>query len=137
MSSLDLRQINPVEIHSVWDQVKEGLKVIKDYPGCEGWLPEDVYHAIKSGISYLYMGYSEGLYCGFLVLSPQREPYTNNLKLHVWLAYSVNKDIYQEAEEQVKRMARDIGAKKITFGSTRTGWMKRYKINNIVYEVSL
>lgn len=135
--SFRLNQVNPVDIHSCWPLVKEGLFVVKKRADSDKWIPEDVYHHIKAGISFLYLGFEENEYAGFLVLTPKRDQYTNELFLHVWIAYSKNKNIYEYAEEQVKRIARDIGASCISFGSPRLGWKKRYKIKSVNYEVPL
>lgn len=130
-----LEYIPPNFVRNYWEQVKVGLEVIKEHPQCENWIPEDVYVAIINGTSTLHLGYLDNQYCGFLVLTPMKESYTNKQTLHVWLAYSERHDIHELALQEVEQMARNINASKITLDSPRRGWERRgFKEVQIRYE---
>lgn len=58
--------------------------------------------------------------------------------LHVWLAYNEgSSDVLVGGESFLRHIAQQQNAQKITFGSPRKGWAKRYPMINATYEVSL
>lgn len=97
----------------------------------DDWIPEDVYHEIRSGKAALYM-FGDG----FLVLQKTETPYTNLPALHVWLAYNADgQDVYAEGMALIRHLAEQMDAARITFGSPRLGWQKRFPLVTATYEI--
>ena len=115
--------VHPEELHKVWDLVSEGLKKVLRH-SVSRWIPEDVYHAIRSGNSVLHMVYVDG-YCGFTVSTLVNA--FDGKELHFWIVYNASKvDIIEQFMPEVERIARNAGAKRITFWSPRR-WERRIK----------
>jgi len=111
MPDRELTYIQPVHLHDHWEAIKPGLEACRKRG--EAWIVEDVYHAIKSGQSFLYVAS-----CGFLVLTPQQS-YDGN-QLFVWCCYAKSEeDPIALFHDQLKEIAHSIGAKRILFGSKR------------------
>lgn len=131
---MDIVLVPPDNLRSVWAKIRDGL----DAMPAEDWIPEDVYHSVKSGDSALYMGVDDDGYAGFMVLRKMVAEFSRQPYMHVWLAYSVGgKDIYTAAEGLIREVAKKAGATKITFGSPRLGWSKRYKVQSVNYAIPL
>jgi hypothetical protein len=121
---VDLTPVKPEDVQEVWHLVAQGLhKVLKH--STERWIPEDVYHAIRSGSSVLHLCYVEGEYCGFTV-STLLQQYDGKA-LHFWIVYNASKvDIIGTFMPDVELIARTAGAKRVTFWSPRR-WERRIK----------
>jgi hypothetical protein len=131
---LDWQLIHPAQLRAVWGRVKAGLEAMPP----EDWIAEDVYHAIKSGQSALYLFQEAGQFAGFIVLRRQIAEFSGEVSCHIWLAYSVSHaDAYLAAESFIKDAAKHMGASRITFSSPRKGWAKRYPLVSSTYEISL
>jgi hypothetical protein len=119
-----LTPVKPEDIQEVWHLVVSGLsKVLKH--STERWIPEDVYHAIRSGSSVLHLCYVDGEYCGFTV-STLLQQYDGKA-LHFWIVYNASKvDIIGTFMPDVELIARTAGAKRVTFWSPRR-WERRIK----------
>jgi hypothetical protein len=127
-----LTYVNPQELHDYWPLVLDGLKVVQGNSS-DGWIPEDVYTCIRNNTSTLHIGYEGDEYVGFVVLTPT--PNFDGMRLNVWCAYSVGQNVVEKFLPEIKKMARNIGAKMVTFGSPRKGWAKRFKeLTTIYYE---
>ena len=110
MPDRELTYIQPAHLHDHWEAIKPGLEACRKRG--EAWIVEDVYHAIKSGQSFLYVAS-----CGFLVLTPQQS-YDGN-QLFVWCCYANADDPISVFHDQLKEIAKSINAKRILFGSKR------------------
>lgn len=131
---MDFMLIQPDALRSVWDRVRAGL----DLMPTEDWIPEDVYHAIRSGESALYLGANDAGYAGFFVLRRQVTEFSREPVLHVWLAHNAgNADVFSEAQGFITKMAREMGCKRVTFGSPRKGWAKRFPLSSATYDVPM
>lgn len=130
---MDIYAIPPGDLRHVWPEVKAGL----DKMPAEDWIAEDVYHAIKSGQASLHIGANPG-FAGFLVLEKRITQYSKLPTLHVWLAYNAgDADVFTAGLEMVRATARKVGASKITFGSPRPGWQKRFPLVTATYEIPI
>ena len=134
---MEFRLIDPVFLHSVWPQVKTSLAAVREK--CEvPWIDEDVYHAVKSGSSSLHFALSEGQFCGLMVTTLNRCEYSGIPELHVWIAHNVgDADVIESGLEMLRNMAFSAGAKRLTFGSPRLGWSKRFKLESATYRIDL
>jgi hypothetical protein len=116
--------VKPDDLQDVWPLIQPGLlKVLKH--STDNWIPEDVYHAIKSGQSVLHLVYVEGDYCGFTVSTLVTT--FDGKALHFWIVYNASKvDIIKTFMPEVERLARAAGARRVTFWSPRR-WERRLK----------
>ena len=134
-----MKYIAPNELHTVWDYVKQGLEhLLTRAP--DNWTPYDIYHHIKAGNFYLNMTQKDGENTGFVVL--QVTDGWVGKEVHVFAAYSKDPAVMDYALEEVKTIAKNIGAKYLKFTSSRKGWGKRayelgYKFSNTTYEIDL
>lgn len=110
------------DLQPAWTLILPGLKKIHERSASH-WIPEDVYSACRTGHSHLYIGYVHGDYAGFLVLTPSQ---TWDAKvLHMWCVYNASEhDVMRIFEEDLNKLGRAIGARRLTFWSTRNGWEK-------------
>lgn len=121
------RLIHPDRLRDVWPKVRAGLDTMR----ADDWIAEDVYHEIRSGRAALHM-YGDG----FIVLQQNLTEFTRLPELHVWLAYNADgQDVYDEAIGLIRATAERMKAHRITFGSPRKGWAKRYPLVSATYEI--
>lgn len=134
---MDILPIHPEALHGVWPRVSEGLAKILE-KSSDDWLPEDVYHALKSGQSQLFIVANEQGFAGFLVLRVVQREFSRTQDMHVWCAYSVgDADVFEAGLNLVRDAARRAGCQRITFGSQREGWKKRFAVDEITYRIDL
>lgn len=120
----ELRPIEPAQIHAYWKLVRPGIDKIIDATHDHDWLPEDVYHSIRGGASILYCGFVDGVYVGFLVVTPMHDWY--GMRLHIWLLFHTGGgDMLETFGEAFESIVKQTGAVRITFHSPRAGWAKR------------
>lgn len=129
-----LDYIAPYDLHSIWPQVREGIERVR-HKTAETYLPEDVYHAIKSNVATLHMAYLDNAYAGFAIFTPYRDQYTNKMILHCWIAYSTGTDVFGLAYDEVMQMAHNIKAEKVTFTSNRKAWERRFPLSYSLFEI--
>lgn len=122
--------MHPAALRSIWDKVKEGLAQMPP----EDWIPEDVYWHIKTGQAALYVATDGAEFGGFLVLQRRETEFTGLPILHVWLAYNAGgADVFEAGEATIRQAATQMGAHRITFGSPRRGWSRRYPLVTATY----
>lgn len=63
--------------------------------------------------------------------------FSGSRALHVWIAHSVGGDVFEQGLPMLRTMALHAGAARITFGSPRPGWAKRFPLMSATYEVPL
>jgi hypothetical protein len=120
-----LRLVPPQQLHEVWGWVRNGL-IVAAKRGGGHHLPEDVYGAIKAGVSHLFAVESKGDDVGFIVF--QRLADADGPVLFVfalWLEPEAGRPIEQAMYAAVERKAREIGAVRIRMQSAREGWKRR------------
>lgn len=109
--------------------VKIGLEKIEaDY------LPEDLYYSLKIGSSTLHLADMDGEYGGFVVLTPLKT--LSGQALHITAAYSTSIRKLTEYIPEIVQMARGIGAREITLGSTRN-WEKYFSYKTTIYSMKV
>ena len=119
-----LRYIPPHELSVWWEEVKPGLEIVRKRSG--DWLCEDIYTAIKTGVSTLHLVPNEG----FVVLTPLTS--LSGKSLEITAAYSRGREHIFDYLPEMERMARAIGAKELVFSSTRN-WGKFFTPKCTVY----
>ena len=134
----ELTYIPPAELQDVWDVVKDGVKQVGEHAN-DGWIAEDVYTAIRNGAATLHLGYVDDEYVGFIVFVPTQG--YDAMKLMIWVCYSCSgTPILEVFIEDIRKMARAIKARKITFSSERKGWerrMREFKPKMTIYEMEV
>lgn len=126
--------VHPDNLREVWDFVREGLLCVQER-ATDGWIPEDVYMAIKNGHSTLHIARESGENTGFVVVTPTRD--FRGLKLHIWAAYCTEGNAVRKYEPDIIEMTKAIGARRFCFESTRKGWAKLYPTTMTTYEKEL
>lgn len=123
----NLIYVAPGDVFHAWPAVREGLEKVREHTS-ETWLPEDVYCALKAGQATLHIEKDGG---GFVVL--RQENHFDGIGLHIWCAYSKSLKKLPVYIDEIRQMARSIGAKRITLSSKRD-WSKYFKPAMTLYE---
>ncbi len=118
---MNITWIPPHKLKETWPLVKEGVEKVS--ATCDEWIPEDMYWLIKNKVVSLHVVDSDG-YAGFLI-TQKAESY--DISLHVWAGYSARHDfnLLEQCTETLNEWAKTVGAKKITFATTRKGWARQ------------
>lgn len=112
---MNVEYIKPEHLRKIWPFVRNGLEVILT-KSPESWIPEDIYSDCFTGKSMLWV-FVEDQPCGFVVLQPIGD------NLHIWCAYG--RGDFDSGLDHVLRIAKEGGAKTISFDSWRRGWNHR------------
>ena len=113
--------VHPDNLYPVWEYVRDGLLIIKT-KSPEIWIPEDIYWQLKQGVSALYMAIHKDVE-GFAILQPNNG--WGGKEVNVFCAYSRNPQVVEFCLDEIKKIAKGIGAKRLVFESKRAGWEKR------------
>lgn len=104
----------------------------------EDWIAEDVYAEVRFGGAAMHVVTEGDQFLGFLALQVKEAEFSGKTILHVWLAYNAGSvDVISEGEQLIRDTAKRINASKITFGSPRKGWAKRYPLVTATYEIPM
>ena len=123
-----MRYVPPSELHRYWESIKKGLvKVL--HKSQADWIPEDVFCSLRNGTSTLHV-----FNTGFVVLTPKND--FGGVTLFVWVAFGKG-DVFEEQMPEIRKIAANMGARRIRFESSRPGWAKRFKYVTTVYEEEL
>lgn len=128
-----LRHVPPAQIKERWPRVVEGLKRI----GEPDWLPEDVYHLLRTpfdrGGAVLTLVGDDG----FIVW--QRYPGDDGRGMLFVIACAGDLEKhYPQVYEELDALAREIGCARIRHISPRKGWERRgWTMKGYVYERAL
>ncbi len=133
---MNLVLIQPKGLRDVWPRILGSLCAVRT-KAQDDWIPEDVYYAIKSGDAACHMAVDDQGYAGCLITTLTRAEFSNAPALHVWIAHSVGGDVFEAGLPMLRDMAQKANLPRITFGSARPGWAKRFPMINATYEVPL
>lgn len=114
------------DIRNEWPRIRASLEVVQA-KSPEDWIPEDVYHALQSQQAAAYLSDDGLLIVQRLMTEFTRQPY-----MHVWIAHG---DMTDTALDFLRQQAKHVGCTRITFGSTRLGWSKRFPLVSATFEV--
>lgn len=129
--------IPPNGLRAVWPEVKSSLLAVQA-KSPEDWIPEDVYHAIKSGSAALHLAREGGQLSGVLVTTVTFSEFSGRKFLHVWVAHNLGSaDVIEAGIEMLRDMAKACNAEMITFGSKRAGWKSRHTTISATYGIEL
>lgn len=117
------RVVQPGELPQFWPLVRRGVEEVCER-GSDGWLVEDVYMAVRQGVSLLCVATIANYYVGFVVVTPTLG--WHRPQLHIWCAYNRGeRDVLDTFLPDVIALAKARGAAKITMSSPRKGWERR------------
>lgn len=127
--------IPPAGLRQWWPKISESLDaVLAKAP--EDWIKEDVYHAIKAGSAACHVALNESGYAGLLVTTLTTAEFSGRKSLHVWIAHNAgDADVIEAGVDLLRNTARSAQIERVTFGSPRKGWAKRYPLLTATYEV--
>jgi len=105
-------------IRKRWDFIRFGLtRILRKSP--EPYIPEDVYVNLGIGKSFLWLVLSENdTPEGFFILEPIEDT------CNIWCAWAVAPNLLEDGVAHIEMLAREFGAKKLTFDTNRVGWVK-------------
>lgn len=126
----NLIYVGSSDIGRHWASVREGLTEVRKYTS-ENWLPEDIYTALKNNQATLHIEKDGG---GFVIL--RQENHFDGIGLHIWCAYSKSLKKLPIYIDEIRQMAKSIGARRITLSSKRD-WSKYFKPAMTIYEEEL
>lgn len=73
-----------------------------------------------------------------MITTITRAEFSGRPSLHVWIVHNEgDASVMDEGHELLRKMAHNAGVSRITFGSPRVGWAKRYKLVSATYEIDL
>lgn len=110
-----------VDVREVWDVIVDGLREVKQKTDAE-WRPEDVYHSILKGESFLFMDSSDPE--SFVVLSEYKHQYLSERVLVCDIAWNKTGDAIDRYQSELEELAIQSGAKYLEFSSPRLGFKK-------------
>lgn len=128
-----LKIVLPSEVKDCWGNIRPELLKMGE---TDGWIPEDVYAFLIGGHATLYV--NDGAWQGFVIL--QLLPNYSEKRLHIWIAAGWG-DMLSYRDEVVE-IAKQSGAKRITFESPRRAWEKAgpkygFEPKRTIYEMVL
>lgn len=108
-----------VDIRIIWDRIKPYIQDLRDRYGMD-WRPEDVYARCMAGTSFCWVCKD-----GFLIVSPRENVFTLRKELFVWICVGWSgEDLIDEYFDDIREVARDVGATAILFESPREGFRR-------------
>lgn len=118
----DFEYVPPANLKTYWNTIKPGLETtMRKAPG--GWIPEDVFHALMTGVSLLHIVRVGSYYRGFMVT--QLIDSIEGKKLLIWIAHGdASGDVFGDNLDTIREWAKGLGAVKVQFQSGRKGWEK-------------
>lgn len=129
-----LRYVEPGDIDIVWPAVEPGLdRLLKKTERAakrEGrendvpWTKEQLRELLKGGTFDLLLGYWEGKYRGFTLITKLPREFTNEPILFIMTGFSMSRGCRDAAFRDFDRIAKHCGIKRIAFCSSFKGWQK-------------
>lgn len=105
------------KLHDAWTLIRHGLAKVRRRSASR-WIEEDVYAEVRAGRSTLHLAHVDGIYVGFVVLSPSQT--FDGMVLHIWCAHNASSyDVVRLFTPELERLGRSIGARHLTFWSPR------------------
>jgi hypothetical protein len=130
---LEFHLIPAVELHPYWEFVRRGLEEIKQKIRIAVWIPEDVYAAIRSGHTELWIVSRDGSPQAFWAAYLQQQAFTGVLQYWLWIMYALKPKDREPGDikadraaviERIKERAREMKCKAIITEAPRKGHEK-------------
>lgn len=112
------------ELVRLWPRVRNGLNEISEK--CDGWhfMPEDIYHGIKTGQYRIVIGNIDGFYAGFTIISVTQYPDGPGLHVVAWHSEVKGRGIFKDGFAVIDKIAEGMGAVRVSYSSSRPGVLK-------------
>lgn len=120
-AELQIAPVVPAVVNVIWETVEDDLKACIEHDFHDVRI-EDVYTALRVGAARLHMGYVRKQYVGCLVTQEIVDPYSGVPMLHLWLVHGQLRG--EQGLPYVEELAREIGAKRITFSAPRESYAR-------------
>ena len=134
---MELSLVPPAGVRQSWPLILSSLHAVMAKGPVE-WIPEDVYHELRSGSAACHIATDANGYAGCMVTQRVTDPYSGVQSLHVWIAHNAGEaDVIEGGMELLQKMAKQGGFQRITFGSSRPGWGKRFPMLSATYEIPI
>lgn len=134
---MDFILVSPETLRAHWATLRPSLDAVQA-KAPDDWIPEDVYHAIKSGDAACHVVLDDAGYAGCLITQRLQAEFSGDPVFHVWIVHNAgDADVFDAGLELVRTMAKNAGARRITLGSPRKGWGKRFPLVGATYEIPL
>jgi len=119
-SNAQLVMVLEDEVSMAFPMIVDGLREVIRRDASPDWNEYDVYHELKLKSAQLFIGYADGEYQGFMVMTEGHD------QMFIWIIYTTpNKlDMFDDHMETVCNYARGEDKKYLKFGTTRKGWLK-------------
>src|SRR3546814_15917399 len=82
---IDFQLVTPATLRQHWPRILSSLCAVRAKTDND-WIPEDVYHSIKSGESACHLAYDGERYVGLLVSKISVAEFSGTRSLFVWIA---------------------------------------------------
>lgn len=134
---MDLIVVTPADLRTHWPRISASLDAVQA-KAPEDWIKEDVYHGIRSGQAACHIALDDNGFAGLMVTTITRAEFSGAQALHVWIAHNEGEaDVIEAGLDLLRAMAHKAGVSRITFGSPRKGWSKKFPLISATYEVPL
>lgn len=134
---MELVLVPPAGVRQTWPLILPSLQAVMA-KGAVEWIPEDVYHALKTGDAVCHIATDAGGYAGCMVTQRVTDHYSGKQSLHVWIVHNAGPaELLDCGMPMLQEMARKGGFARITFGSPRKGWAKRFPMIEATYEIPI
>jgi hypothetical protein len=134
---MELTLVPPAGVRQAWPLILPSLQAVLAKTH-DDWIPEDVYHALKSGEAACHLATDHSGFCGVLITTRTTAEFSGETALHVWIAHNTgNADVFAAGLPMLREMARKGGFTRITFGSPRPGWAKRFPLVSATYAIPM
>lgn len=126
-------EVRPQHLHDVWSFVRDGLLAIIEKTN-DDWIPEDVYHEVKAGVSALFMIDNDDEQLGFVVLQvwPNYHAGPRLFVRAMWGSSGALVKHHDEINAQLRALALKCGARTVRQNSPRNwdavGWTRKQSI---------
>lgn len=85
------------------------------------YIPEDLYHSIKSGTSSLYVNETR---TSFIIIQKYKNGFTGNMTANILMAYVARGDRMADYSADVAKVCKDAGCVTMECETARTGFAR-------------
>jgi hypothetical protein len=126
--------VSAERLRDIWDWVRPRLERVLVKNKETGWIPEDIYASVKSGVATLAtIGEDDG------IIVMQRQVRSEGPVLFIWVLEGEGLERMMDAcFDEARRLAKLAGARKIIQYSPRKGWERvGFKATHTIYEMEV
>jgi len=116
---MDNKPIYHGNLKNDWPVVRAGIEQIREHDPDPDYIPEDIYHSIKSGGASLYMTESRE---SFAIVQRYHDGRTGDVVAKVLFTFLRPPDKMAELEVALMDVCRDAGCKRMECETYRTGF---------------